>query len=81
MENRFVASRRQAMWQILRSGQTAQEKLDALSAFAETERRRAYGRGYFDARKPSALKAGKLRPVTDHLVREGVDVVDVGGGA
>lgn len=74
MENRFVASRRQALWQILRSGLTEQEKLDALSAFAEGDRSRAYGRGYLVARKPSALQAGKLRRITDGLASEAVDV-------
>jgi hypothetical protein len=63
MENRYVAARRQALWEILRSSATNEEKLETLAATGEQERRRAYGRGYWDARRPSALRAGKLRPV------------------
>ena len=68
MENRFVTARRNAVWQILKSGATDDEKLDALAAMAERESRQAFGRGLRTTRQatqtpPSAFKAGKIRPV------------------
>jgi len=85
MENRFVAARRAAVWRILRSRASDEEKVNAMAEMAEREGRQAYGRGLRAARgvmatPRSAIKAGKLRPVTARLVREDVDVDEVDGG-
>jgi hypothetical protein len=82
MENRFVATRRAAVWKILRSRASDEDKVNAMAEMAEREGRQAYGRGLRATRgvmatPRSAIKAGKLRPVTDRLVREDVDVIDV----
>ena len=68
MENRFVAARRAAVWKIIRSRSSDQDKVDAMAEMAEREVRYAYGRGLrvagvAMATPRSAIKAGKLRPV------------------
>ena len=79
MENRFVAARRAAVWKIIRSRSSDQDKVSAMASMAEFEGRQAFGRGLRAARgvmatPRSAIKAGKLRPV-QRLEREAVDEV------
>lgn len=63
MGNTNDPARRRAVWQIIRSRGTDDEKIKALTELHHMTRRSAYRRGYFAARRQSAMRAGKLRPI------------------
>ncbi len=73
--NQFADRRKAAVWAIIRSPKTTDEKARALHELAEREVRHAYGRGVGAAlRNPSALQAGKLRRASGGHVSEDVDI-------
>jgi hypothetical protein len=64
--NRFQAKRRQKLAELLNNRNVPyKERFMAVAEFLEREVNLAYRRGFGDgaSRRPSALKAGKLKPV------------------